>query len=202
MAGFITTTELTDWAPGPFTGLNATVLQAVVDAATRAIQDYCGRAFLQATYTEILDGNQAVGRWHDRMMLDARNTPVAYNPPTDNVTVTEDGISLTVASGYSPSAGVIISGAGQQGYPCVLIRQGGSGWSPGQQNVTVTYKGGVAAADEGLKQVCRELAWRMFQQARASGLSSSVGGGKSSAFTSDIPDYLKRILDSRRVFRV
>ena len=108
------------------------------------------------------------------------------------MTVTEDGASITVALGYSTSAGAVIIGANEL-RRVTLYRQGG--WSTSlPQNIAVTCKVGfvadVTAAVNPLpldvKRLLCESAWLMFNAASRVGVGSVAKLGSSADVTNDL----------------
>lgn len=132
-------------------------VQACIDAASDVVENYCGRVWRLQTVTEFYDGGKSA--------LNLRSTPVA-----SITTVTESG--TTVAStGY-----VLDANSGQ------LYRgttAGAQDWSPGVQNVTVTYVAGASSIPEPVthatKQVLR-LLWTERNGSSARAASDDYAG--------------------------
>ena len=104
----VTKAEVQTWVAGDGQSVptvDATVLDECIAAAGEEIIEETSRIWEKSTVTEIFDGDAAKGKCGEILTL--RRFPVNYNPPTDVLTVTENGVSLVVAAGFSLSAGVI-----------------------------------------------------------------------------------------------
>lgn len=119
-----------------------TLIDRLVTASSEIIKRLTSRRLVKATYTsEFYDGDRA-GKGRTELWL--REFPV-----NSVVSVKENGNALVVATGYNPTADVLL--VGQEGY---LIRQigttgtayyrpgRGAGWAPGRQNIELTYTAG------------------------------------------------------------
>lgn len=176
------------------TGVNDTVLTECVLAAGEEIVESTSRIWEKASQTEVLDGDAAKGKCGEILTL--RRFPVVYAPPTDALTVTENGVSLVVAAGYSLSAGVIVKGHGLEDR-CRLVRATGA-WAPGIQNITVVYPAGFATVPARIKYVAKELSWLYYQEGRKVGLGSVSEAGSSRGLVHQLSELSRDILAQAR----
>lgn len=172
--------------------VDATLMIAVIATAGELIVEDTSRVWEVTTISEVFDGDRAAGESGEVLML--RRFPVTY--PTDTLTVTENGVSLTVAAGYTTSAGVIVKGA-QLEDRCRLVRRGQS-WAAGVQNITVGYKAGFTAVPSRINYVARELAWLCYQQGRKIGIDQVSQAGSSRHLITQLSEMSQRILAEAR----
>lgn len=203
----VSTAEVQAWVAGDGASLptiDATLLTECIAAAGELIVDETSRVWEVTTISDVLDGDSASGKHGQILFL--RRFPVTY--PTDPITITENGVALTVGAGYSTSANVIVKNAGAE-RTCQLIRQGsnlpwyGSSsyalWSPGCQNITVSYKAGYTTIPTRIKSVAKELAWLIYQRGRYTGVELVSAEGTSRKLISSLSDFSQAILaDARR----
>src|SRR6185503_10953365 len=107
------------------------VIDRLVTAASRIFKTLTSRRIAREVYTsELYDGDRAGS---SRSELWLREFPV------NSVSlVKENGVALTVGTGYSRTSDVIL--VGDVG---ILIRQsGGERWAPGRQNIEITDNAG------------------------------------------------------------
>ena len=193
----VTAQEVKDWVAGDgttnITGVNDTVLTSCIAAAGEEIIQESTRIWEKAAQTEVFDGNAAVGRNDELLLL--RRFPVTY--PSDAITVTENGVALVVGAGYALNAGVLVKNAGLERH-CQLIRITGCGWAPGVQNVTVTYSAGYTAVPDRIKFVAKELAWLYYQEGRKVGLDDVAQAGSSRGLAHKLSALSRDILARAR----
>ena len=144
-----------------------------------------------STWTERLDGSAA---FRDTLFLSRR--PVLY--PT-SFAITEDDVALTHAQGYDASADVIVANAGEY-LPCRLHKP--SGWSPGRQNVEVTYKYGWATASipKQVEGLVLNAAWLIFTSPAWTGKAAMSVAGNAVTFEKGLSDASKATLRWLRAF--
>jgi len=201
----VTAAEVKGWVAGDgvttITGVNDTVLDACIAAAGEEIIQESSRIWEKATISEFLDGDAAAGSCGEILLL--RRFPVSY--PADAVTVTENGIALVVAQGYSPTADMLVKNAGLE-ERCRLLRQNtslyGIGWAPGVQNITVGYSAGFTAGSipERIKYVAKELSWLYYQEGRKVGVDNVAQAGSSRGLAHKLSDLSRDILAQSRRF--
>jgi hypothetical protein len=173
--------------------VDTALLDACIATAGELIVEETSRIWEVATIAEVLDGDAAVGNNGEILIL--RRFPVTY--PTDALTVSENGVSLVVAAGYSTSAGVIVSGA-QLEDRCRLVRRG-QAWAAGIQNISVGYKAGFAAVPARANFCARELAWLCYQQGRKIGMDQVAQAGSSRHLITQLSEMSQKFLrDARR----
>lgn len=192
----VTIAEVKTWVAGDgvsdITGVNDTVLTECVLAAGEEIIEETSRIWEKAAFTEVFDGDAAKGKSGEILTL--RRFPVTY--PGDAITVTENGVSLVVAAGYSLSAGVIVKGHALEDR-CRLVRTTGA-WAPGIQNITVGYSAGFATIPSRIKFVAKELAWLYYQEGRKVGLGSVAQAGSSRGLVHQLSQISRDILAQAR----
>jgi hypothetical protein len=178
--------------------VDTALLDACIATAGELIVEETSRIWeTPAAIAEVLDGDSARGKYGEILVL--RRFPVTY--PTDPITVTENGVSLVVAAGYSTSAGVLVKGAGLEDR-CRLIRgnsNGYIGWACGTQNIAVGYKAGFTPVPARANMCARELAWLLYQQGRKIGVDQVSQAGSSRHLISQLSDMSQKFLaDARR----
>lgn len=203
----VTTQEVKDWVAGDgvttISGVNDTVLTACIVAAGEVINDYTSRVWERTTFTRYLNGDDAYGADGERLRLDRSHFPLTY--PTDTVTVSENGVSLSVGQGYTTSVAVLIENAGLE-MPAVLVRQGSSiwqgwgGWSPGRQNIQASYFAGFVTIPESIKYPAKELSWLLYQEGRKVGIDNVAQAGSSRALVHRLSAMSIEILNGKLVF--
>lgn len=182
-------------------------LTAALEAASDWIQKDGSRIYETATYTETLDGDEAGGSSRELLLLDR-----GHRPASSITSVTENGVALTVASGYSTTAAVIVKNLNKE-RGAILIRQPSApsglalpgaalGWAPGFQNITVVKVAGYAsnAIPDAIEQTCNELAWLMFRANKAVGVASSSKAGHSTQWEKRLSPTARRALDFYRAW--
>jgi hypothetical protein len=172
--------------------VDAAVMTDCIAAAGEEIIEATSRIWEKATQTQVFDGESAAGKCGELLIL--RRFPVTY--PADAVTVSENGVSLVVAAGYSTSAGVIVKGAGLEDR-CRLVRTTGA-WAPGVQNITVGYTAGFTAIPTRIKYVAKELSWLYYQEGRKVGIDNVAQGGSSRGLAHKLSDLSRDILAQAR----
>jgi len=199
----VTTAEVQAFVAGD--GINtptvdATLLTACIAAAGEVINDYTSRVWERAQFTRYLNGDDAYGKNGERLRLDRSHFPLTY--PTDPITITENGVSLSVGQGYSVNAAVLVENAGLE-MPGILVRQNafyGLGWSPGRQNIQATYWAGYTTPQESIKYPAKELSWLLYQEGRKVGIDNVAQAGSSRALVHKLSALSQEILNGKRVF--
>lgn len=174
-------------------------LERCIASASRVLARITGRQLERVTRSFSLDGNDMSG-CGDVLRLPRGDRPVIHTTTPNLVTVTEDGVALTVATGYSVSAGVILRGANADS-PCELIRNG-CAWSPGFQNILVGYKCGWALdvtddpqpVPEDVIQLANCMAWMMLVEPSWIGKQNVSAAGAAVSISSDLPAYEAEVL--------
>ena len=187
-------TKKDDFAPER----NAELIRCIA-AASRMLTRITGRQLERVTRSISLDGYAAVGVFDDVLYLPAGDRPVLHTG-SDLVTVTEDGVALTIAAGYSTSAGVILRGVNKDS-PVALIRNGSS-WSRDYQNILVGYKCGWSLDVPGdsqpvpdeVIQLANCLSWMIFQEPAWLGKLNVSAEGAAVTLSSELPEYEGAVL--------
>ena len=168
------------------------VLEMVRQGAEGYVRAYCSRQFTQASYVETFNGT-------NRKALRLVETPVAISPAP---TVTEDGAALVVAVGYSTSADVVcdpVNGLMHRLPTGSRATAQTNAWSPGVQNITVTYTGGYTTATTpgDLRMATAYVGgilWRASDKMEI-GVMSRGDAAHNISLLEDLPAIYKRILD-------
>ena len=179
-------------------GLADDVLNRCIEAATEEIERICfPRHFIKATYaSQWYDGALACGRNNDELWLE--QYPIVTGT---SVTVKENGVVLTLGTGYDTSGVFQVLREDARG---LLRRRGGHnevmlaefdgirfrGWRGGRQNIEVTYTAGydLGSVPKDLEQACIELTLLVYKQARRSGTAGSSMASGSIEVAEKLPD--------------
>lgn len=172
------------------------VLYAYILAAEELVRGQCSQNFDQRSYTaEYHSGRGKPYLW-------ARQVPVAADPLP---VVTENGVALTVAAGYSASAQVSFNPVDgcftRQPYSLVTATYtpGPLGeWPAGNNNVVLAYTGGYAAAamPADLKLLIKFVAaysWRQSDRKEQT-VRRRSGQSGSTDFWEEIPPFYAAIM--------
>lgn len=177
---------------------NDALIDAIIPPICESLRRQCGLNFDQRAYTEVRNGN-------GRSAIFVLQPPVATSPAPS---VTENGTSLVVATGYSTSADVIVDpNSGKfyrvQGptpvpsFPGYMQQPGA--WCRGVQNVTLGYTGGYATANlpAHLLLLTKYMVGAFWKQLDRKDLdvSSKNVGQASVQLLQDLPDRYKKLLD-------
>lgn len=145
-----------------------------------------------------LDGERASGRYGDTLELPHGHRMVTVSA------ITEDGAALTLATGYSTSANVIVAGNASE-RTWVRLRRRDQSWSQGVQNVSVTYTFGFDGADSGtptvpawIQQLANEVALLMFLSPNWIGKASMAADGVSMTWEKNLTPAGRGALDVLR----
>jgi len=175
--------------------VDSALLTSCIAVAGELIVEETARIWEKATsLTEYFDGDSADGKCLD--ILKPRRFPLYYAPPGDPITVTENGIALVVAQGYTTSADVIVKGVGLE-FKGSLIRRNQS-WAAGRQNIVAIYNAGFTAVPGRINFVARELSWLCYQQGRKIGVDQVSESGSSRHLITQLSKASQRILELAR----
>ncbi len=184
------------WASPNMDDSRDEMLERLVDAATAWVEREANWLAVERTHTVVLDGNDAMGHI---LLLPQKYRPVTHG---DNaVTIAEDGVALSVGTGYSTSDTVVLRGADDANARLEMMKRGGAPWSSGVQNIVVMLTCGYAdedAAPADLVQVCTEVATLMFRTPASLGKSSKSTKGGSSSFAKELSPQSRQMLDRMR----
>lgn len=171
------------------------LLSAVIAGVSQAIRQDCTRHFTTRQYSEVINGRGV-------RAIFARDAPVAASPAP---AVSENGVALAVAAGYSNSADVSVNL--EEG---IFYRLPGSSavsarvpiqvgvWSEGINNVQLVYTAGVDVADvpPDLKLAVKYavgMAWKHADR-KEIGVKSRSDGQRNVDFLDDLPAIYKAII--------
>lgn len=204
MAQLITSMERVRlWAPAKSDD-NTGLVEACLQAASDFVEDYTGARWVSPPTAEVqlYDGSGDAVRGRQRDILQLRSRPILQL-----VGITENGVALTFAAGYSTSADVIYTPETAKLYrrqtstpqPVDPVRND-SGWQPGRQNIAITVRTGYEIEDvpEDLVQACVEVTWAIFKLSSNRGTVSISRGGNSKTITNELSPVAQRTLDQRR----
>jgi len=159
------------------------VIDALIPAASEAIENTCGRRFAQASYTDYRDGDGL-----DRIVLRRR--------PVTEVAGVWDDPARTFGDATKLDADEYVLDA-ERGI--VLLRAGT--FSEGVRNVKVSYTAGAAAVPDDVAQACRMLVAAWFHAARegGDGLDARTAGETALRFSAEpMPAPVARIIERYR----
>lgn len=150
----------------------------LIENAQAVIETYCDRTFeAESSITETLDGPGI-----ERLLL-------SKWPITTVTSVTEDGVTLTVADDY-----LIYANTGELARGSSTTRRN---WTSNRQAVTVVYDAGYTDVPHDIRDVCTRMVARAFQAASA--FANAPAGASSireiSLEGSDSVKYSKAVWD-------
>lgn len=199
------------WAPAKLLAKEGD-LRRCLNAASGLIEGYLGRVVVapDAAAVDIYDGDGEHVRGRYREQLYLRNFPVI-----SVTSVTENGVALTTASGYSTTADVIIDPGAARRSARLIRRTTRSGtlaapplgvmpwgWAAGVQNISVTVRAGwgKTSVPDDLVQVAAELTWLIHKEGAKVGAASVGRASMNTTFLRNLSQSAQRILDSYRRF--
>jgi len=145
------------------------VLDALIPAASEAIENACGRRFAQAAYTEYRDGEGL-----DRVVLRRR--------PVTEIAGVWDDPSRTFGDATKLDADEFVLD-GERG----IVRLRAGTFSEGVRNVKVSYTAGAATVPDDVAQACRMLIAAWFHAGRegGDGLDARTAGETALRFSDE-----------------
>lgn len=182
----VTIGDVKAWGEPGLDSLNDTALTRCIDAAEDWLERVTGRVVTQTEFTRYFSGRDAVGACRDTIYLNAGHRPVIHSG-SDLVVVTEDGVAVTVAIGYSATADAILVGVNED-RQCA-IRRNYAPWSgTTYDNVKVVYKAGwtTSTLPDDVEQLLIEVAWLMFRSPKWVGQASISRAGGSASFEKEL----------------
>ena len=179
-AGDLTTLDnVKNWLSPPLTtsGDDA-LLTRLITAASQFIETWLNRAIASQAYVETRDGNGG-----NRLVT-------AHSPITGVTSLTIDGEAIPIAP--TPlAAGYIFS-------PTAIYLQGRR-FTPGFQNVVLSYTAGYASTPPEIEQACIELVVLRYKERDRIGQVSKNLAGEVVAFTQkDMPADVQTLIDQYR----
>jgi hypothetical protein len=173
------------------------LMKLCVTAASNFVRDALSLDVDLQSYDEVYDGN-------GRPFLPLRMAPVATSPLP---VVTENGMNLVVAAGYSISADATVDPV--RGYlarlPGPTVIPGTNSpfparWTRGFQNIHVIYSAGFAVVPGEFKLLASYVSSRYFVEPdeRRVGVSRRGQGSHSTEFIEGLPDLYKEIIRINR----
>ncbi len=195
--------RVSSWAKKDIDAARQAEVTRCIVAASSIIAKISGRQLERVTRSISLDGCDATGRDGMILRLPPGDRPVLHTG-SDLVTVSESGRSLTVATGYSTSAGVIVKGANRD-ERCSLIRNGaGWYWDSGYQDILVGYKCGwtldvandTQPVPDHVIQLANALAWMIYLEPAWIGKLNESAQGAAVTLSNELPAYESEVLRS------
>lgn len=157
-----------------------TRIQSLIDACSAFIETFTNRKYLQASYTETLDGN---GK--DTLLLE--NYPVTA---VASVSIRGQVISPVPNPNDFATTGFMFDEGG-------VILQGGVLFYKGRRNVTISYTAGFAAIPLDLVQAVIETCALKIKQGPQTGVSSKGMAGETTSYVlSDFPKPVQTLLNN------
>lgn len=179
------------------------ILTDLLGSVSESVRTWTGVTFGTPTSaTEYYDGKNNRSFRLSRSPVPASPLPV----------VKENGVALVTAVGYSDTADVILKNPGDPMGSWLARRPGGTAvpfgsripgnWSPGVQNIEVTYSAGYTEIPADIRLVVKYSAAYFFAQPDRNriGVSRRQGkDGSSTEFFEKLPESYKDILQRYRV---
>lgn len=179
------------------------ILTDILGSVSESLVTYTGVTFATpVTSTEYYDGKNK-----DSFRLNRSPVPASPLP-----VVKENGVALVTAVGYSDTADVILKNPGDPMGSWLVRRPGGTAvpfgsripglWSPGVQNIEVTYPAGYATIPADIRLVVKFASAFLFAQPDRNriGVSRRQGkDGSSTEFFEKLPEIYRDILQRYRV---
>lgn len=167
-------------------------LQRCIASASALIPRVTGRQIERVTRALFVDGWECGGQFSEILYLPSKDRPVLH-AGSDLVTVMENGVVLTVTTGYSTTNTVLVRDANRD-MRCSLVRTAGY-WIPGYQNISVGYKCGWTldvAGDplpmpEEIIQLASCIAWMTFQSPSWLGKMNVSSAGAAITISKELP---------------
>lgn len=162
-----------------------TILDSIVNAASKMIQSFCGKALVQATYTEYYDGSGV-----EELIL--KNYPIA--------SVTSLNIDGSRTFGSSTDINVADNVIIDANSGIITLWHNYSVFPKGLRNVKVVYVAGYAtnAIPYDLQQACKQTAMMIYKrqyQDQKVGIASETIGDKTTTYElADIPKTAQAII--------
>lgn len=175
----VTVADLASWTDQEIASARQAEASRCCAAAQAWLAGVTGRPIeVGAAQVHYFDGRNAGGRYRDELWLPSELRPVIHTGG-DLVTVTEDGAAVTVAIGYSTSAGAILKHANLDRRACLVRRD--QSWASGIQNIAVTCKAGwsTATLPSHVFELILELALLFFREPQWLGSSSKAKAGSA-----------------------
>lgn len=173
---FATIDQLKEYL-GDLSDKSDVLLTRIVDAATAAIQSYCGRDFTSASYVEYYDGS-------------GTNTLILNQYPIITLTsLLEGGSALTTGQDASASPDVLF-------YPETgrLVRP----WFiflPYRNWYKATYTAGYATVPADIIQATLDLSAIILREKDRVGLTQKTAGTQTVTYSRKLPDHIREMID-------
>lgn len=171
-------------------------------AGLKLIEELASRTLRETDVTETLDGSgpRVGGSSRELLQLDLR-----YKPITQVTSVTENGVALTVGTGYDTSkqciADVLRGRVIRQPLPTSANRTA-LGWAEGYQNIQVVFTGGFTAdtVPANVMQLIYEAALWYYKHPDFLAKASRSKHTSSQTFLQELSELGKQTLDSLKVW--
>lgn len=166
-------------------------LTAALGYADAWLKRRTNRPMESASYTEYFSG-----RGQETLALRPGRQPVLHDSTTP-VTATENGSSLTLATGYNTSAHAILEGVNED-RQC-LLHSNQSHFTSGVQNIAVTYTAGWSTIPVDVEWLASLLAWHIFSTKAWQGKASATAGRGSVSWEKDLPQMALDLIEALTV---
>lgn len=155
------------------------LLTALIESASARIERDCSRTFDLTQYSEIHDGDGS-------RRLTVRNSPLVS---VSSLII--NGRTIPQSTAFNADGWVVAS-------PWGLSLRGQYRFEFGVQNVVITYSAGYPSIPDDLSQACAAMVSLLYKERDRLGLTSKSVGGESISYTTDMPEYVRRVIDSYR----
>ncbi len=186
--------QVRSWSAGQ-TEAEDDVLARLIVAASDWLEGETSRVFVSpvSDVTIFLDGSgsKVTGRYDEVLYL-------PFRPVVSVTSVKENGLALTLASGYTTTADVVKvldDGKLVRRPTQAAVDTTSVGWAAGVQNLEVAYKPGYAVVPTDVEQACVELTWLMYRESRRQGRESMSRGGMSINFVRDLAPVVADVVE-------
>jgi hypothetical protein len=201
----VTAAAVRTW--GDKSNTSVSTQDAEIDRCVLVAQDWIGaqaaRVLEEASFSEFLHGDEALGRYNEILYLPpGRNRMVKHTDP-DLVVVKEDGTALTLATGYSTTADALLVGSGRD-ERAYLIRGNSEilqGWAKGRRNIELSWKCGWTSSNvpSRVAQLVMEVSWHFFNSGKTAGVSSVTRDNEVASIDKNLTLLSRQTLDELRV---
>jgi len=160
-------------------GYNCSYLEDLINTASQAIEDYCRRVFVSATYTEYIDGN-------DSCWLRVKYYPVTTITSVQVWDAQEQAVDETLTE-HEDFEFYLTEG--------MIYRF--SKWSEGTKRYKVVYVAGYSAAamPDSVKKACIKLCKIEYNRRGKEGIITEGAGGVNTTYdTKDVPNEVRVLI--------
>jgi len=190
-----TAAKVKAWADPDLAAAFDAELALAVGRADKWIPSILRRNIEDEEFTRYFDGSDAAAN-RTVIHLNPNHRPVIHTGGT-LVVVTEDGVALTAAVGYSTTADFYVVNANEP-RRCELRREGV--WSAGTQNIKVVYTAGYTTVPADIEQLANEVAWLFFKTPKWLGKSARAKAGESVSWKDELTPQSQSVVAAWMAF--